>query len=774
MRYVLATVLAASAALSPATALAREHRYQIDIRAGDLADALATLSAQTGISLATDGALPRVRSGEAIGVMNVREALERVLRPTAFRAKRVGSMTWRIVRRPRAPEIEPVVEAQPAEAEIVVTGRKQTEILQNVAGAAAVYVPAERSRSGVGADAHSVAEGIDGLVLTHLGPGRDRPFIRGVADSPFDGFSQSTVSVNVNDARVTYDAAEPGLRLVDVARVEVLKGPQGPLYGTGAIGGVYRIVTNQPVLGTLDGSAEIGFSGVARGGLGGEAEAVLNVPIVDDRMAVRAVGYTAAEPGWINDTDGRSDVNRSLTYGGRLALRVAPAAGWTVDLTAAGQVIHARDSQYVDRDAYDLTRTVPIAEPHTGSLRLAQATVSGPIGGTHLTVATGYAWQDQSDIFDASASAAALNVSAPAAYRDRRAYRVFDQEVRLASASGSSFAWVAGASYLSATTQANGDLSSNGGSWAPFFFLHRRVSEAALFADGSLPIAERVRASIGVRLFRATTDDRQQEAVRAAFKSKTLIGVTPSASISYQLAPDQLIYAHFGTAFRPGGIDQANTVTGRYEADEVRSFDLGGRMRFSRLNLSVTFDAFHSEWRDIQSDYLQADGLIATHNAGAATANGIDGSIEWRPGRHWQVLGGLTLQRPRLVRGSDGIKLPVDRRLPVVPDFAGRLQVSRDFEAGTWRVSPYLALNLMGASRLSFDDGLDREMEGYVMSRAGVSAERRAFTVRLDIDNLMDARSDTFAFGNPFSVRSVRQYTPMRPRSVNLSLSRKF
>lgn len=774
MRYVLATALAASAALSPNAALARDHRYQINVPAGALSDALTALSAQTGISLATDGPLPRVRSGEAMGAMSIREALDHILRPTELRARRVGSRTWRIVPRPRTPAIDRIREQVPDVVEIVVTGRKQSETLQNVAAPVAVYAPEDGDRPGVGSDAHAVAEEIDGLVLTHLGAGRDRPFIRGIADSPFDGFSQSTVSVNVNDARVTYDAAEPGLRLVDVARVEVLKGPQGPLYGTGAIGGVYRIVTNRPVLGSLDGSAEIGFSSVSRGGVGAESEAVLNLPIVDDRAAIRAVGYASADPGWINDTDGQQQVNRSLTFGGRLALRIAPAAGWTMDLDGAGQTIRTRDSQYVDRDAYDLTRTLAITEPHNSSLRLAQTTVTGPIGATQLTLATGYAWQDQSDVFDATASAAALNVSGPAAYRDRRAYRVLDQEARLASAQGSRFAWVAGASYLSATTQATGDLSSNAGPWAPFFFLHRLVSEAALFADGSIPLAARVRASVGIRVFRATTDDEQHEDVRAAFKSKTLIGVTPSASLSYQLAPNKLLYLHFGTAFRPGGIDPANTVTGRYEADEVRSFDAGGRIRFDRLHLSLTFDAFHSMWRDIQSDYLQADGLIATRNAGTASSTGIDASFEWRPQSGWQLAGGFTLQRPRLVRASDGSELPVDRRLPVVPDIAARLSLTHEIEVGQWRIDPYIAANLTGASRLSFDEGLDRPMEGYVAARAGVAGEIGSLTIRLDVNNLLDARSDTFAFGNPFSVRTFNQYTPMRPRMATISVSRRF
>jgi outer membrane receptor protein involved in Fe transport len=109
-----------------------------------------------------------------------------------------------------------------------------------------------------------------------------------------------------------------------------------------------------------------------------------------------------------------------------------------------------------------------------------------------------------------------------------------------------------------------------------------------------------------------------------------------------------------------------------------------------------------------------------------------------------------------------------------VPDIAGRLELTRDLAFRTWRMKPYAAANLLGASRLSFDEGLDRRTDGYVVVRAGIAAERDGLIARIDIDNLFDARSDTFAFGNPFSVRSVQQYTPMRPRSVSVSIARRF
>ncbi|MBN8816233.1 MAG: TonB-dependent receptor [Sphingomonas sp.] len=776
MRYVSTVALAASVALCPQAALARDTVYQVNIGAIDLADALATLSAQTGISVATDGPIPRERSAAVQGRMSAREALDRMLRASDLRAIRVGATTYRIVRRKHPsssagqPKADPEAEAGP---DIVITARKQSEELSKIAAPVAVYQPEEKDGPGVRKDSHSVANDTDGLALTNLGPGRDRLFIRGIADSPFNGFSQSTVSVQIDDGRVTYDAPDPGLRLVDVARVEVLKGPQGPLYGTGALGGVYRIVTNRPVLGVTSGGGGFGFSAVSRGGLGGEGEAVLNLPLVNDLVAVRFLAYAAADGGWINDADGSRNLNRSITYGGRAMLRIAPADGWTIDLSGLFQSIGVRDSQYVDRAARDLTRDLSILEPRASRVRMAQATVTGPVGSLQLTAATSYTWQDQDDLFDATASAAALGVTGPASYRDYRVYHLLDQEVRLSSSSDANLSWLVGASYLAAVTRATGDISSGGQPAFPFFALHRIVTEAALFADGSVDLSPQWRLAAGIRLFRSTTDDERLEQISQSARSKSLIGVTPSASLSYQFTPDRSVYVRVGTAFRPGGIDPTNPATGRYDADQLTSIDIGTRLRLDRGRLSLDGGFFASNWQDIQSDYLEPTGLIATRNAGKATNVGVEASADWRRGG-WRMKAGFTWQRPRLVSATDGTDLPPDRRLPVVPDITGRVRLSRDIAVGGWRITPQIAADLVGASRLSFDAGLDRRVPDYVVARAGIAADRDGLVVRFDIDNLLDGRADTFAFGNPFSVGVVRQYTPLRPRTYSLSVSRRF
>ena len=767
-------VIAALASACPASETqAQDQRFRVDVPAGALADALATLATQTGVSIGSSVPLGGRNADAVRGRMTVNEALRRTLARSGLRAQRVGPSTWRLD--PLGSNPAPATPTPIPAPDVVVTGRKLVETLSRIPAAVAVYQPDAAGRRGsAAADAHDVAASVEGLSITNLGPGRDRPFIRGVADSPFNGFSQATVSVIVDDARVTYDAPEPGLRLVDIARVEVLKGPQGPLYGTGALGGVLRIVTNRPVLDAFDARGRADAMVVQAGGPGGGAEAIVNAPLLAGRAAVRLVGYATLVGGWVNDAGGRQDVNASSTVGARLALRAEPAADWTADVGGAIQRIAQRDSQYVDRDAEDLTRSARPAEPSSGLFRLVHATLEGPAAGGRLTLAASHAWQDRSETYAAAASAVALGRPDARTYRDRRTHRVFDVEARLASEPGQRLTWLAGASYLSATTSATGDLAGADQRYSPFFLLHRGVTETALFADVSAPLGGRLRIGAGGRLFRSTTDDeRREEGGEPAAKARATLGFTPTASLSYEIAPDRLVYARLGSAFRPGGLDPTNIRTGRYDADEVRSVDAGTRLRLADGRLSISGGAFRSTWANVQSDYLQANGLVATRTAGDALIVGGEISVEWRPGP-WTLRAGGVAQRARLDRGVDGTELAQDPRLPVVPDATARLEVGRAFDVAGARVDLHLAGDYVGNSRLSFDEGLDRRMGGYATASADAVVTLRSLEIRMEVDNLLDARADTFAFGNPFMVRTEREYTPLRPRSIRLGVAHRF
>lgn len=783
MRYVLATALGVSAALCAGPALARDTNYRIEIGAVDATAALATLSAQTGISFASDGPLPRRAVRPVRGKMTVDEALDRILAELDLRAERVGARAYRIVRRKGEGEAArvPVAYSPPPPAEdIIITGRKRPEMVSDVAATVAVYVPDAVRRSGAAATTLDVADNSDGLTLTNGGPGYGRLFIRGVADSPFNSFSQSTVSVQLDDTRVTFDAPEPALRLVDIARVEVLKGPQGPLYGTGALGGVYRIVTNRPLLGRIEGAANVGASSVSGGGSGVQADGMINLPVIRDRLAVRVAGYTADDPGWIDDVKGGRNLNRSLTRGVRVALRAAPFDGWTVDLGGLLQSIDAKDSQYVDSPDQGQLRDLAEREPRLNKIAVVQGSIAGSIGGLRLTISAGLTVQRQNENFDATASAAVLGLPTPVRYFGTWEYHVFDQEVRIASPLGSRITWVAGISYLRSSTSRDalilaGPLSGDGTfpRFETLLVALRRVSEAAIYADGTVPLSSRLRLGIGVRGFRAGTEDQRFVSLFTTTRARTLLGITPNASLSYQISPDQLIYARFATAFRPGGIDPDNAVTRRYDADEVSTVDFGGRIRLGG-SLRLDGSLFLTDWRNMQADYLQENGLIETRNAGRATIFGTELSADWRPGNGWRLEAGAIWQRPRLARAADGTNLAEGVQLPVVPDISARLTLARDMDVRGWTVTPSVAANFVGAARLSIDPRLDRRMPAYVVGRVGIAADRGRLTLRLAIDNLFGTTADTFSFGNPFSVWTSRQYTPYRPRSFSFSMSRRF
>lgn len=779
MRYFWAPILAGSAALHavPATARDRDRPQNVSTAPGNLSDALSSLAIQTGISLGYAVPIPARKVKAVRGRMAPERALDRLLRGTGIRAVRIGPTTFRIVLDARAPVARPAPRSSPdpdrPAPDIVITGRKLPELLSRTAAPIAVYVPSDGGLPGAVTGEADAGRAIDGLLVAGRGAGADRAFIRGLADSPFNGFSQGTVSVQLDEGRITYDAPEPGLRLVDVARVEVLKGPQGPLYGTGALGGVYRVVTNRPVLGEYQGSATFSVSDVGAGGLGGSAEATVNAPLLPDLAALRVTAYSSLEGGWIDQGAFGGRSNQTRVMGGRASLRVVPADDWTVDVTIAGQRLDARSGGYVYRIAEDLARDGP-PEPRYTAFRLAQARVAGTLGGVEIVAATSQSWQDQEDRYDLSSSQNALQLPGASMWRDRRAYRVFDQELRLSSLPGSRLSWTAGASYLSASTRATGQVEFADGARLPYFALHRGVAETAVFADGTYPVLPRLNVSAGFRLFRSSTDDERQEPSTPGSAARTLTGFTPNLSASYDLGETGIVYLRLASAFRPGGLDPGNAQTGRYRADEVRSLDIGTKIRSAGGRVALDASLYVVRWSDVQSDYLEPDGLLATRNAGDANVTGVELTATYRPDSRLEFSAGVTAQRARLTRAVGGADLPKDRRLPLAPDLAFRLSGARSFDLGGVTLKPSFAINVVGATRLSFDDGLDRRMPAYVDARAGAIVDLKDLVVRLDVANILGLRADTYAYGNPFTVRAWPQYTPLRPRTVTVAVTHDF
>lgn len=750
----------------------------VDVPAGRLADGIASLGRQAGVSIGADQQIPSEATPAVKGSMTVEVALARLLRRSSLRIVRLGPGTFRLEPRKAAVRRLPPSTLSPPEdgppiGDVIVTATKRSEALSYVAAPIAVVTGlAMASGLGDGGGTRSVAQGLTGLFATNLGPGRNRLFVRGIADSPFDGFGQATVSVQVDDARATYDAPDPDLRLYDMAQVELLKGPQGPLYGTGALGGVYRLVPAKPDLQRSEVEATTGGEAVSHGGAAGSLEAVVNVPVIEGRLAIRGVAYRSGQGGWIDEVGTGRDVNHGVTTGGRLALRARLGSAWTLDVGGLTQSSSIANSQYVDGAVGSSTRSARLPEPQDTDFSLVSATATGPVGPLSFTGTASIAMQELRATYDVGPLATTLGASGPASYLDDRRYQVVNAEARVAATAGRT-SWLAGVSVLSAATDATGTITDAARSTDVLQF-HRRVSENALFGEGTLRVGERLGLTLGARLFRSQTHDERRELERDNGVDSSTTRLTPSMTVSWRPGRGLIVFARLASALRPGGVDAtgpsgaAGSVA--YAADELKSVDLGARA-WMGARLTLDADLFMTEWRGVQADFLDANGMVTTRNVGNAGNFGIDAALNWRPQRVWSVKLGAVLQRARI--DPNGSTAAVhDPRLPAVPDASANLELARDLTIGRWNFQLVGRANYAGASRLSFDPGLNRLTRDAVTFSTAVTADRGAWRLRAGVDNLFDSRSDTFAFGNPFLVRGTAQRTPIKPRTVSLAVGR--
>ncbi|RIA45764.1 outer membrane receptor protein involved in Fe transport [Hephaestia caeni] len=776
---LFSTALIASCCLQSAVearplANAGEARQRFDIPAGPLPVSLARWSSITGQSVGATTALPAIRTRAVHGLLTPADALNRMLVGTGFRAIAVGPGLFRLERSPIEPHTSSsrrrrtIPRISRAPVDIVVTATKRPEVLGTIPISASVFAPDRLATGTASPDSATVASGIDGLALTNLGPGRNRAFIRGVADSPFNGPTQSTVAVVLDDSRISYDSPDPDLLLLDVARVEVLKGPQGPLYGSGALGGIFRIVTNPPALDAASGAATLVGAAGAHGGLGGGGDALINLPLAKDTLAVRAIGYYRSYPGWLDTEGGARDANRSTTKGGRVALRWAPDTDWTVDLGGVVQSIDARDSQYVTGSPDTLARVHPIAEPADNDFAQAHLDVVGHLGGLRLVSATSYVTQSVDYRLDASAAAADFGVSTPALFADNRQYSIFNQEVRLSPIAAGGVGWVAGLAYLHASSSLDGTISVPGASPFAVESIDQDVAEFAAFGEATLALG-RFSLTAGGRLSLTDAADERAERMGATDRRRRKLGFAPSLSLAWRPADDRYFFLRYARALRPGGLAAgAGQAQGHFDSDELESLEGGARLTLADGALALASSLYFDDWHALQSDYLLDNGLISTRNAGRARILGGDASVDWTLGRGWSLSAGLNAESAELV-SANGVRLE-DRRLPVVPNVTLRGLVGYRFALGNWTVRLSGQGNYIGSARLSFDPTLDRHMGDYALFAAGASATAGRWSLALRIDNLFDTAGDSFAFGNPFSIRDGPQYTPLTPRTVVTSL----
>ncbi|HEX7858555.1 MAG TPA: TonB-dependent receptor [Sphingobium sp.] len=774
----------AAAVLICSTLSGVAHAETFNVPRGRLGDVAAALGSQANATIAvTDPDLAGRKSPGVRGTMPVRAALDHVLRGTGGEAVFYAPTIIRIIKRRAPPAAASTPPSPPApdrlegSGDIIVTASKQDWRLDHYPGSVKLMAMEQGwvARNASGGTA-AIAQLLPALAATNLGSGRDKLFIRGIADSSFAGPTQATVGQYLGDVRLTFNAPDPDLNLYDMKQVEVLVGPQGTLYGAGSLGGVLRLVPNVPDMHDIAVSTADGLSFTRHGGPSWDGAGMLNLPL-SDKVAFRFVVYGQRKGGYIDDPSrGLSDINSSRSYGGRYALRTEGWSDWTIDLGFVFQNIATADGQYTLRNDPPLTRTSAIAQPFDNDYRLGYITARRPIGQGELVSTTSVARHELTSVFDATGYDGTSTV---ARYQEKNDITLFSHETRLSG--GGETPWVVGLSALfnlSIISRSLGPVS------APQQIpgVANAQNEAALFGQWSRSITSRLTGTVGGRLTYAnsigtlidgatgTLDTRSRNAFR--FSSTLALDWHPGGRWS--------AFFHYQQGYRPGGLavapQQSGVESRKFAADDLNMNELGFRFGDQmRDRLSIRAAIFAAQWDNIQADLVDQAGLPYTTNVGQGRIYGLDGEATWRPIRDVSLSVAAFVNDSKLTRPADGFETSRAQTLPNVSRGGGRFAASwRHSLASGVVLSSNASVRYVGGSRLGVGQLLDIPQGDYYEADVGARIDYRQFSLFLDLDNLTDVRANSFAFGNPFGVAQRDQETPLRPRTVRIGLAAKF
>lgn len=757
----------------------------INLPAGELRHAVATLGKQAGISVSVpDRMLWRARVPAVRGRMTARQALARMLDESDARAVALDARSWKIVRAarrspvPAAPPPSPMpAEESPGEDIIVVASKRETR-MAGYAGQVS-RVEGEDFTLGAAPGTEAIGAQVASVTSTHLGSGRNKLFVRGIADSSFTGPTQATVGQYVGDVRLTYNAPDPGLKLIDVAAVEVLEGPQGTLYGAGSLGGIIRVTRNAPQLERTGAEVVGGVSFTEHGEPGADASAVLNVPIVEGAVALRAAGYAARDGGYIDDVQrGLRDVNRVGTYGGRVMVRAAPGDDWTIDVGVTLQNIDGEDSQYADGAAGDLSRRSAIAQPYSDHYRLGEIVIAKQWDSLRFVSSTGIVRQEIAERFDAT-----MMDGRPRAFDQLNRIDLISNETRLARPMQGGYGWIFGFSLLRNEAELTRTIGMTGRPM-PATGVRNRVDEGTAYAELSVEPVRGLTISGGGRVThsRLSGEGLNVQRVLTAFERRVVEGdrtetrFLPSLSVVAEPIEGVSLFGRYQEGFRPGGLAVSDDFVRQFANDEVKTIETGvryGVQGVDRFTLAATFA--YTNWNNIQADFVDGQGLPTTANIGNGRIYSWDLRISWMPLPGLSLDAGIVVNDGEITDPQPEFRLATATELPNVAEMGGRVGFDyRTFlsDRADLRVNGWA--RYIGKSRLGVGPILGGPQGDYVDTALTARVGWERFGVTLGMTNLLDSQGNRFSLGSPFDLFRGDAITPLKPRTIRIGIDTRF
>jgi len=699
-RGVLVLLICFLAGMRPGNAAADlGNSFRFDIPPQQLSSALLEYSEQSGVQVTSPGRLIEGRTSVGVvGTFNAQDALRRLLQGTDLNYSVIGRNTivitevkgesaaperskqqgaqgtgfwdrFRVAQAAAADGLQQTVNSTPDMAleEIVVTATRRAEAAQDVPAALTVLGGAQLDNLGVTNLADMVAL-VPGLQLVDVEPGVNMEILRGIST----GFNSTAATVATYFDDVPTGGASlaslgqlltPDPDLFDVQRIEVLKGPQGTLFGASSMGGLIRYVFNQPDLNKFEGKAEAGFQGIPSHGTGNSQHLAVNLPLLKGTLAVRVSVFRLDNPGFIDNVFRHlTDVNTSLSEGGRLAVLWTPFEHFSARATSYYQRLMVNEPpaedvqpQTLQLTSGDLDTATKLPQAMYAKWFVNNLTLSYDFPWANLLSSTSLQRQftnlntDYSDLYGTLYGP--LVGGNAAALREYADTRKTTEEVRLTSPTGQTVEWLAGFYYtheIAATPQLLDiynvtDVTQT--LLAPgllAFELQSRLRETAGFGDVTYHFNPAFDLQAGIR-YSTIADQFSQPyeilggrslvptlVANATLDKSTYLGVA-----RYHFDSDTMLYARVATGYRPGGPNdriQGSLAPASYQSDSLISYELGIKGNLAANRFDYSADVYRINWKNIQVSGLdQATGFSFYANGGQAHSQGLELALGFRP-----------------------------------------------------------------------------------------------------------------------------------------------
>ena len=698
-------------------------------------------------------------------------------------------------------------------AMIIVTAQKREQNAQDVPISLVAVTGESIERQGI-SSLQELGNSIAGVTILAGNPGAMRLAIRGASDLSSSNQSASVNGFYLDETAMSYvPGYMPEVSLADIERVEVLRGPQGTLFGEGSVGGTLRVITRKPDSQKFFGRVKLGAYATSGGGEGYAAQINTNIPIVQDVLAVSVAGGYRNLPGWIDIPDiNVKNSNTSKLSDGRFALRYTPSTDFTLDLFY--QIGRSKIRDFVSTSRDELNPRAVAAQfgvgpvgglsPSEGKLDIGALTINydtGPatlVSASSLTTSSFDTARDLTTIVPAAFPPSFVpGATAQSIYRVRS--HAFSQEIRLVSNGANDLNWTIGSYFKHETRSVEDGFIFNVPAIqtidSPLSHSDQKGDAWAVFADIDYTLTAKLSIQAGLRYFEDSKNFSVAQVRGSAFPlgfpaagtvqagGDNSHATSPKIGLTYKISPSALIFAKYSKGFRSGGANTAPLSTYPYATkqfgpDSLNAFELG--LKTSPFaGWTINLYAYHNDWSDLQLPFRTDDGVFSyVSNVGTAKTDGVELEVnaDITPSLNLGLTyaysnaaidGDVTDRLGRIIVSS-GSDLPLNAKNKITAavhyEVALTSDIQIDFDGRyRWASKTY--------SDPANTPGFTNQPTSQLFLSSGVKGNWGALT--LFVDNVFD-RDDTVAKYPPAGPPLFTYSNYLRPRNFGLEFKRGF